>query len=91
MEDTTDAYRTPSSSEPRAANDSGSVCFFRDLTEKQLRRGAFTSVDALEAAILTYIDQHNRSPKPFIWTDKASDIMEKVKRAKSTLYNSPSV
>jgi transposase len=64
--------------------------FFRDLTENQLRRGVFTSVAALEERILAYIAQHNRQPKPFIWTAKANDILEKVKRAKSNLNNRPS-
>jgi transposase len=64
--------------------------FFRDLTENQLRRGIFTSVEALEQSILAYIGEHNRNPKPFIWTAKANDILEKVKRAKANLNNSPS-
>ncbi|HUS08422.1 MAG TPA: IS630 family transposase, partial [Bryobacteraceae bacterium] len=34
-----------------------------------------------------YIDKHNQSPKPFIWTAKAHDILEKVKRARRTLDN----
>ena len=65
--------------------------FFRDLTENQLRRGVFTSVEALQECILAYIEEHNRRPKPFIWTAKATDILEKVKRAKAKLNNSPSV
>jgi transposase len=65
--------------------------FFRDLTENQLRRGVFTSVKALEQRILAYVEEHNRQPKPFIWTAKANDILEKVKRAKTNLNNSPSV
>src|SRR5215470_969050 len=65
--------------------------FFRDLTENQLRRGVFTSVEALQECILAYIEEHNRQPKPFIWTAKATDILEKVKRAKAKLNNSPSV
>ena len=64
--------------------------FFRDLSQNQLRRGTFTSVSELEHAILAYIDQHNRAPKPFIWTAKASDILEKVKRAKAAIHNCPS-
>ncbi len=59
--------------------------FFRDLSENRLRRGAFRSVEELVAAIDGYIDQHNESPKPFIWTASASDILEKVKRARRTL------
>jgi transposase len=59
--------------------------FFRDLTEKQLRRGVFRNVEELLESIGEYIDNHNRQPKPFIWTAKASDILEKVKRARATL------
>jgi transposase len=59
--------------------------FFRDLTENQLRRGVFRSVEELIAAIDDYIDQHNEKPKPFIWTAKAADILEKVKRARAVL------
>jgi transposase len=55
--------------------------FFRDLTENRLRRSAFRSVEELIAAIHEYIDRHNEQPKPFIWTAKAADILEKVKRA----------
>ena len=65
--------------------------FFRDLTEHQLRRGVFTSVEALQECIFAYIEEHNRQPKPFIWTAKANDILEKVKRAKVNLNKSPSV
>jgi len=59
--------------------------WFRELTDKQLRRGAFTSVDQLVETILDYIDQHNNDPKSFKWTAKAEDILEKVKRAKEVL------
>jgi hypothetical protein len=30
---------------------------------------------------LTDLDKHNTNPKPFIWTAKANDILEKVSRA----------
>lgn len=59
--------------------------FFRDLTEKQISRGVFHSVPELEAVLLKAIEQHNVNPKPFIWTAKASDILEKVKRARRSL------
>jgi transposase len=65
--------------------------FFRELTEKQISRGVFHSVDQLEAAILGAIEQHNSDPKPYIWTAKASDILEKVKRARLNLNKVPSV
>lgn len=59
--------------------------FFRDLTQNRLRRGVFRDLEELIMAIGTYIDRHNESPKPFIWTARAADILEKVKRARSTL------
>ena len=51
--------------------------FFRDLTENRLRRGVFHSVEDLIFAIFDHIDHHNEDPKPFIWTAKASDILER--------------
>lgn len=65
--------------------------FFRDLTQNRLRRGVFRDLEELIMAIGTYIDRHNQSPKPFIWTARASDILEKVKRARQTLNTRRSV
>ena len=59
--------------------------FFRDLSEKALRRGSFYNVDDLTGAIQEYINQHNQSPKSFIWTASAKDILAKVKRARRSL------
>ena len=59
--------------------------FFRDLTERRLRRGVFKSLAQLQDAITAYIQGHNEHPRPFIWTAKASDILEKVKRARAKL------
>src|SRR5215472_14190871 len=42
--------------------------WFALLTEKQLRRGVHRSTRELEAALLSYLEDHNREPKPFIWT-----------------------
>jgi len=61
--------------------------FFRDLTDKWIRRGVFHDVEELITSIGDYIDKHNDNPKPFIWTAKASDILEKVKRARKALDN----
>src|ERR1700682_6058959 len=61
--------------------------FFRDLTQNRLKRGVFLDVEKLIMAIIDYIDKHNDNPKPFIWTAKASDILEKVKRARRALDN----
>ena len=59
--------------------------FFRDITDKRIRRGVFTSVAELVAAIDEYIAHHNIKPKPFIWTKSARDILQKVIRANSRL------
>ncbi len=61
--------------------------FFRDLTEQRLRRGIFRDVEELIMAIGDYIDKHNDNPKPFVWTAKASDVLEKVRRARAVLDN----
>lgn len=65
--------------------------FFRDLTERRCRRGIFKSLAELEQAITAYISTHNKNPRPFIWTAKASDILEKVKRAQAKLDKLQSV
>ena len=65
--------------------------FFRDLTQNGLRRGVFRDVEELTTTIDNYIDKHNDKPKPFIWTAKAADILEKVKRARTALDNRQSV
>ncbi len=59
--------------------------FFRDITQNRIRRGVFHSVPELVEAINDYVSQHNRDPKPFIWTAKASDILQKVARARRSL------
>jgi transposase len=60
--------------------------FFRDLTANQIRRGVFQDLEQLITAIGDYIDHHNQNPKPFIWTAKASDILQKVTRARAALH-----
>jgi hypothetical protein len=60
--------------------------FFRDLTQNRLRRGVFRDLEELVMAIGSYSDRHNESPKPFIWTARASDILEKVKRARRVMH-----
>lgn len=64
--------------------------FFRDITTERLRRGVFTSVPDLVAAIDDYIVHHNKNPKPFIWTKSAKDILQKVIRANSHLSSKQS-
>lgn len=59
--------------------------FFRDLTENAIRGGIFTSVPDLMDAIDVYLIEHNKAPKPFIWTKSAADILAKVTRARASL------
>jgi hypothetical protein len=53
--------------------------------EDQLRRGVFQDLEQLIMAIGEYIDGHNQNSKPFIWTAKANDILQKVTRAQTVL------
>jgi transposase len=61
--------------------------WFRDLTDKRIRRGAFQSVPQLIQAIMDYIAGHNDNPKSFVWTAKVDDILAKVRRARAVLNN----
>jgi len=61
--------------------------FFGVLTQRQLKRGVFTSVEELEKKIHEYITMSNKNPKPFVWTKSVEVILEKVSRARSTLDN----
>jgi transposase len=59
--------------------------WFRELTDKALRRGVFHSVPDLITAIEAYLDAHNSDPKPFVWTATADDILAKVARGRVVL------
>jgi len=56
--------------------------FFGLLTEKQLRRGIFNSVKELEETVMNFIETHNETGKPFVWTKSAEEILVKVGRAR---------
>lgn len=59
--------------------------FFRSISTDRLERGVFRSVPELIDAIEEYIIVHNQNPKPFVWTAKANDILQKVIRANHRL------
>ena len=61
--------------------------FFRYLTVNSIRRGVFRCVKELTSAIEAHLAAHNAAPKPFVWTAKACDILEKVKRGRDKLNN----
>jgi transposase len=58
-------------------------CFFSIITRQAIRRGSFTSVKELTAAIGAFIDNWNDHPVPFAWTKDADEILSKIERAKT--------
>jgi transposase len=52
--------------------------FFGKITTQRIRRGTFRSVPALERAILDYLEQNNRQPRPYVWTASANLILKKI-------------
>jgi transposase len=59
--------------------------WFREITDKRLRRGTFDSERTLIKAIMDYIDNHNQNPKAFVWTASAEAIMRKIRINKEAL------
>ena len=59
--------------------------WFRELTQKAVRRGAFVSVPDLIEAITAFLAAWNEQPQPFVWTAKVEDIMAKLARARAKL------
>ena len=62
--------------------------WFAELTEKRIRRGSFRSTQALEKAIINYLDTYNSNPRPFIWTKTADQILNNIKKFCERTYNS---
>ncbi|MEO7131308.1 MAG: IS630 family transposase [Dermatophilaceae bacterium] len=60
--------------------------WFKELTDKLLRRGTFDSVAALTEAITVWAEHWNSDPKPFLWKATAEDIITKVSAAEKTLH-----
>jgi transposase len=54
--------------------------FFAKLTRRRLKRGSFPSLVALQEAINRFVEDHNRDPRPFVWTADPDTIVEKVRR-----------
>lgn len=54
--------------------------FFSVITRRRIRRGVFKSVPDLIRAIDRYIRDHNKAPKPFVWTKPAATILAKLDR-----------
>ena len=60
--------------------------WFKELTDKRLRRGIFTSLADLTDAITTWAEHWNENPKPFVWKATAQDIIAKVRRGRDALH-----
>jgi len=59
--------------------------WFREITDKRIRRASFSSVPVLIQAIDEYIEKNNKNPKPFIWTASADSILSKIHHCKEVL------
>jgi transposase len=59
--------------------------FFAKLTSRRLKRGAFTSITDLKAAIHRFIEEANSHPKSFMWTADPKRVLAAVKRGKQAL------
>ena len=59
--------------------------FFAKLTRRRLKRGVFTGIVDLQAAINRFLRETNANPKPFVWTADPDAIIEKVRRGKLVL------
>ena len=77
---------TPASCTTPALN--GLVVHTQSPRLKQIRRGVFRSVAALEKAMMDYLAAHNENPKPFVWTANADLILERVKNVCERISNS---
>ena len=57
--------------------------WFRELTEKCIRRESFQSVPELVEAIQEYLEGSNADPKPFVWKASVKAILDKIARCKA--------
>ena len=54
--------------------------FFAKLTKWRLKHGVFCSITDLQAAINRFIEEHNQTPKPFVWKKDPHAIIAAVNR-----------
>ncbi len=59
--------------------------WFREITDKRLRRGTFANVRSLIKAIKDYIRNHNQNPRAFVWTATPEAITKKIAKCKEAL------
>jgi transposase len=59
--------------------------WFGELTRKRIRKGVFKSVPELVKAIEEYVRYNNENPKPFVWTKRAAEIINKVAHCRAVI------
>lgn len=59
--------------------------WFREITEKRIRRGTFGNVPQLIDAINEFIKAHNENPKPFVWSASVDRTLAKIAKCKEAL------
>jgi len=59
--------------------------WFRELSQKRLRRGSFSSLPALIATIEEYLSNHNQNPRVFLWSASVDRILSKISKCKEAL------
>jgi len=59
--------------------------WFREITDKRIRRGIFSSVPVLIAAIQEYLANHNQNPQIFVWSAPVENILAKIAKCKEVL------
>jgi hypothetical protein len=59
--------------------------WFREITDKRIRRGTFQNVPALIAAIKDYVNNHNQNPRVFVWSAPVERLLTKVAKYKEVL------
>jgi transposase len=64
--------------------------WFRELTQKRLRRGTFRSVRDLQAAIVEFVEVYNNNAQGRKWKALPAEILAKVQRARAVLDITPS-
>ena len=59
--------------------------WFREITDKRIRRGTFRNVSVLIAAIEEYLNNHNQNPRVFVWSAPVERILAKIAKCKEAL------
>jgi transposase len=59
--------------------------WFRELTDKRIRRGSFKNVASLIKVIQHYIEGNNQHPHVFMWSASVESILGKIAKCKEAL------